>query len=194
MAIHLDAVAGEETAVARSRVRRLAGVTGGVLTTAIVFALLAVAASITVVPAIVGGHALTVLSGSMAPALPTGSVAVDRPVAARILRVGDVITYTGAGDTDAAITHRIIAIRPGDNGPVFTVKGDNNRVADAHRVTAAQIRGKLWYDVPYVGLVRNVVSDRSAPLIIGALLLFGAGFWLLRKTFGGSGGDSGSAS
>ncbi|HEX3779595.1 MAG TPA: signal peptidase I [Pseudonocardiaceae bacterium] len=147
-------------------------------------AIVALALGLTVVPAVAGGHTLTVLSGSMVPTLPVGSVVVDRPVPASSLRVGDIVTYATTDPVSAApilITHRVIAIRAGVGGPTFITKGDANNVADQRPVTAAQIRGRLWYDVPYVGLVRNALLSRGVGLIAAAVLLLLIGGWVIRR-------------
>jgi signal peptidase len=194
MVTSIDAAPSNGRVVPRNRFRRVSGIVGGAVTGVVVFALLALAASITLVPAIAGGHALTVLSGSMEPALPVGSIAVDRPASAKSLRVGDIVTYTPSGEADisgAVITHRIVAIHQAGGEPMFTVKGDNNRFEDRNPVASSQIRGKLWYDVPYLGTARNAVLNKATPLIIGALLLLGTGIWVLRRTFCAGTADDG---
>src|SRR3569833_203769 len=58
--------------------------------------MLLVAAAITVVivlPRASNGAALTVLTGSMTPTIPVGSVVIVRPVDPQTLEVGDIATY-----------------------------------------------------------------------------------------------------
>ena len=89
---------------------------------------------------------------------------VDRPVAADSLRVGDVITYATTDQVSGAlilITHRIVEIGSGSGGPTFITKGDANNAADDRPVEAAQVRGKVWYHVPYIGVVRTSCSPRG---------------------------------
>ena len=52
-------------------------------------------------------------TGSMAPTIPAGSVAVVQSVAASQVQVGDVVTVDRAGDLP--VTHRITSITPGSN-------------------------------------------------------------------------------
>jgi signal peptidase len=166
----------------RRGTRRAIGAFFSLVGSLAVAAVVAVAVAIAVVPTMAGGHTLTVLSGSMAPALPVGSVVVDRPTATGSLRVGDVITYATTDEVSQApvmITHRVIAIDASSSGPVFTTKGDANNVADDRPVTAAQVRGKVWYHVPYVGMARNFLLARGAlRIILGGATLIGA-LWLL---------------
>ncbi len=51
-----------------------------------------------------------VLSGSMAPALEVGDLAVIAPVAPEALRVGDVVSYHSASLDHPHVTHRLVAI------------------------------------------------------------------------------------
>src|SRR5699024_9758793 len=58
-----------------------------------------------------GATLITFRTGSMAPTMPQGALAVTVPVRASELEVGDVITVQRAGET-MPVTHRIIEIEP----------------------------------------------------------------------------------
>lgn len=127
---------------------------------------------IVVLPRVTHGAALTVLTGSMRPTLPVGSVVIERPVKAQALRVGDIATYQQTPGRSVYITHRIAAIDTSTTPTTFTFKGDANRVADPLPVPATAIRGKVWFDVPYVGRLRQTSVGgglRSAALLLGVL-------------------------
>jgi signal peptidase len=156
--------------------RRVLGWLVGTVSTLVVAAIVALAVGLTVVPAVAGGHTLTVLSGSMVPRLPVGSVVVDKPVPAGSLRVGDIVTYAKGHDL---ITHRIVQVKSDSGDPVFTTKGDANNTADQKPVHASQIRGKLWYDVPYIGTTRNFLASRAGLTAIGGGVLLIAAVWFL---------------
>jgi signal peptidase len=141
----------------------------------------AIAAAV-VVPRLAGATPFTVLTASMRPHYPPGTLVVVRPVDADLLRVGDVVTYQlRSGEADV-VTHRIVAAgqslqHPGER--VFTTKGDANRIADAKPVRPEQIRGRLWYSVPYLGRVSNLLTAgaREIVAVTAAIGLFGyAGF------------------
>ena len=93
-----------------------------------------------------------VLSGSMQPTLPIGSVAVVERVPTSSLQPGDVITFHEPGDEGRLVTHRIAAIRRQDGRLVYQTKGDANPERDPWQLT---LRGASSYrlaaDVPYVG-------------------------------------------
>src|SRR5699024_9486081 len=138
-------------------VRAVAGLT--------VAGILALAVALTLVPAVVGGHTATVLSGSMAPRLPVGSVLVDKPVKAGSLETGDIITYVSE---NSLVTHRIVRIRHTEDGPAFITQGDANDTPDREPVQPAQIRGELWYHVPYIGTVRDALTSPSGLVMAGS--------------------------
>lgn len=160
----------------RSLGHRIAARVITAISTLAVMAIVALAVCLTAVPAIAGGHTLTVLSGSMVPRLPVGSVVVDRPVNPESLRVGDIVTYSLGKNL---ITHRVVAIKRDANGPVFTTKGDANDSADSEPVHASQIRGEFWYDVPYIGIVRSFLISTAGLMAVGGAVLLLLAVWAL---------------
>ena len=58
--------------------------------------IVAALAVLIVIPRTTHGAAMTVLTGSMSPTIPTGSVVIVRPVDPGTLHVGDVATYQKA--------------------------------------------------------------------------------------------------
>lgn len=89
----------------------------------------------------------TVRSGSMEPAIPTGSLIFVRPSAGYV--TGDIITVR-TGD-QKTVTHRIIEVLLTDIGPAYRTKGDNNEEADPVEIQLADIVGKTLLTVPYLG-------------------------------------------
>lgn len=112
-----------------------------------------------VVPKILGAVPLTILSGSMAPTMPAGALAVVRPVDASHARVGDVLTYQAEPDNPTLVTHRVIAVSRNTHGDVsLTLQGDANGAPDEQPVRPEQVRGSVAYAVPYFGWVANRVN------------------------------------
>ncbi|HYH32320.1 MAG TPA: signal peptidase I [Pseudonocardia sp.] len=158
--------------------RRVGRWIGGVLVVAVVAAAVAVA----VVPAATGATALTVLSGSMEPALPVGSTVVVRPRPVSEIAVGDVITFTDRDKSGGTrvVTHRVIGVEP---GPRFRTMGDANDAPDPGVVEAADVQGVQWYVVPWVGLIRDrLISPAGGFFAVGVLLLLTAAHVLLPAT------------
>ncbi|PWJ49014.1 signal peptidase I [Quadrisphaera granulorum] len=156
--------------------RRPARAAATALAVGVLLCVLAALAAVVVVPRLTGATSLVVLTGSMAPGMPAGSVAVVRPVEAGALHIGDVVTYEVAGG-GSLITHRVVAIGHDASGAVeLTTRGDAND-DDDQPVPASAVRGRLWYSVPWVGWVSNLLSGSAGgvPQRGLALLLAGAG-------------------
>lgn len=139
----------------------------GVLLVAVAALLAAV-----LVPRVAGATPYTVLTGSMRPHYPPGTLVVIRPTDPDRIEVGDVVTYQLESGRPTVVTHRVVAVAVRTDGErVFTTRGDANDVADQEPVRAVQIRGTLWYHVPYLGWVNNwLTGDRRtwATWAIGA--------------------------
>ncbi len=134
-----------------------------------------VLALVLVIPMVTGGAARSVLTGSMSPALPVGSLVLDRPVSTDALRVGDIATYrTVVSGRSIVVTHRIVAIDRSTTPASITFRGDANRSADPLPIPATDVRGRVWLDVPWLGSVRDwLISVRWLLIGLGALCLSG---------------------
>lgn len=115
------------------------------------------------IPKFFGISPLIVLSGSMEPALYPGDVIVIHEKAADQYQIGDIVTYL-KGTT--AFTHRIISQ---ENG-VFTLKGDNNNVADEF-LAAEKFEGKMVFRIPQMGYLMVFVKKPLGMAML-CLLLF----------------------
>jgi signal peptidase I len=162
---------------ARRAGRLLARVIGG----AVVGVLLGVVVVVLVLPLVTGGSVRAVRSGSMQPALPTGSLVLDRPVAANTLRVGDIATYVRSDHE--FVTHRIAAIRHSAKGESFTFRGDANRSSDPEPVPAADVRGKVWLHLPLLGGIGLRLAHAKWVLIGIAVVALAA--YAVRQAAGG---------
>lgn len=173
--------------------RRLLRSAGHALGLGVGLLVLAAVAVLVVLPRVTGAQAMTVLSGSMTPGIPVGSVVLVRPVDPATLAVGDVATYQAEPGKAVYVTHRIVAIA--DEGGVrrFTFKGDANRGADVLPVQAAQVRGKLWFHAPYLGHVRDRLHSNGVRVLLAVLLLGGYAVAQLVSGLRERGRDTGSA-
>lgn len=150
---------------------------GTAISAALLILVLGIAALVIAAPAVVGGQALTVLTQSMEPGLPPGTLIVIRPTPAADIRIGDVITYQIASDQPAVVSHRVVTKSIGTDGQTtFTTKGDNNDLVDQNPVMEVQVRGTLWYSIPYLGWVNNAVNGDArtfiVPIAAGGLFLY----------------------
>jgi signal peptidase len=132
-----------------------------------------------VVPALTGSTPLAVLSPSMEPTLPVGTLVVVQPTAPRDIRLGDVITYQIKPGDPTLVTHRVVEVRSLSTGEFeYLTKGDANAATDPTVVTQPQLKGRAWYSVPLVGFVSVAVSGAVGPMLVpivgAALLAYGA--------------------
>lgn len=97
---------------------------------------------------VAGARPLVVRTGSMAPALPVGTVAIVRPAAATSARVGDVVAVRRSDGR--RIMHRVRSVRPaGGHSATLVLRGDRNRRADPP-LTVSRIERPLVV-VPWAG-------------------------------------------
>lgn len=121
----------------------------------------------------------TVLTSSMTPSYPAGTLVIVKPTDPQQIRIGDVVTYQLESNKPGVVTHRVTQIiQPNKPGATisFVTKGDANSLVDAKPVLPVQVRGTVWYAVPYLGWVDNVINGDSRsviiPIVAGGLFLY----------------------
>ncbi|GIN71387.1 S26 family signal peptidase [Bacillus sp. J14TS2] len=124
-------------------------------------------------PSLFGYQLKAVLSGSMEPEMPVGSIIlVQLTDENSTFTNGDVITFRT--DENILITHRILEIENG--GQRFITKGDNNNGPDVEPVMNQNIVGKYsGVAVPYVGYIFHYLNTKQGAF----LLLFLPGLFFL---------------
>lgn len=138
------------------------------------------------VPRLTGATPYAVLTGSMQPSMPAGTLVVVREVDATEIGTGDVITFNPRPNDPTVVTHRVVGVGfDGDGRPVFRTQGDANDAPDPWTVQEQQVVGKRWYFVPYLGYVTDALTGRqraTATLCIaGGLLLYA--LWMFAGAF-----------
>ena len=125
-------------------------------------------------PPLLGYETLTVLSGSMEPAIRTGDVVVDAKIRPLEARVGDVVTFSDPENRARLITHRVRRVQRSANSVRFVTKGDANNAVEKWNVPVSGTIGRVEYRVPKLGYVMAHLSGRSARfllVVVPALLL-----------------------
>lgn len=158
-----------------STLGRVLGWLGQVVAWSFVIAIAAVLTVTVVVPRFGGATPYTVLTTSMEPGMPAGSLVVVKPTDPSHLGVGAVITYQLESGEAGVVTHRVVGVENAINGErTFVTQGDANDTADPETVRPVQIRGQHWYSVPYLGHVNKLLSGnqrQTAVYVVVALLL-----------------------
>lgn len=123
--------------------RRAAGVLGWILLAAGVLLLVVVVAA----PRVLGWQFAVVTSGSMEPAIHTGSLAFFEDVPSEGVYRGDIVLF--AGPDGRQVTHRVASVTA--DGAMVVTRGDANNAADANPVPVGALRGKYVFSIPYLG-------------------------------------------
>ena len=84
-----------------------------------------------------------VLSGSMEPKLPVGSLVVADTESTNV-KIGEIVTFQKSGRT---VTHRVTGLK--EHG--YQTKGDANQEADYDLLQQEQIVGTVVFCIPYLG-------------------------------------------
>ncbi len=117
-------------------------------------------------PRLAGYQVLAVLSGSMEPTIPVGSVIYYKAADPEALKVGDILTYRV--DESVLVTHRIAEKNMEEQ--IFITKGDANKSIDARPVKFSQALGKVEGHLPYLGYVAIFFNTSRGKAVIGGLL------------------------
>ena len=107
-----------------------------------------------IVPLVFSGMVAIVLSSSMEPNMPVGSLAVTMPVAPEEVMVGDIITFSPWWDPKVTISHRVVEIL-NEERLRFHTKGDASEEPDPWVVPGTQATGRVVFNIPYLGYVAN---------------------------------------
>ena len=153
-----------------------------VLSWTLMLAMLALLVITILIPAVAGAERFTVLTGSMDPTYPPGTLIVVDPVEQDELGVGAAITYQLRPGEPEVVTHRIISAAQSARGiRTYITQGDANDIPDEKPVVYEQIRGRVWYSIPYLGYVNNWLTGQQRAWTIGLVstALFGYAALLL---------------
>ncbi len=125
-------------------------------------------------PKILGYQVYTVISGSMEPEIPTGSLVYVKKTVPQEIQKKDVIAFYGGRDTNAIITHRVV-----ENSITkrqFITKGDANRTEDMNPVPYSNVIGRVELTIPKLGVIAQILTGFGGKvacicMIVVALLL-----------------------
>ncbi|MHB8296446.1 MAG: signal peptidase I [Acidimicrobiales bacterium] len=113
-------------------------------------------------PRVLGYRTLTVLSGSMRPGIPPGSVIVVHPVPTASLAVGQTITYVAPVPGEPVVTHRIVQITKKNGQVTIRTKGDANPGADPW--TARLTSATAWRTVAVLARLGYAINTLRQPV------------------------------
>ena len=117
-----------------------------------------------------GVQVYSVISGSMEPEYPVGSLIYVKEVDPSEIKVDDVITYVLPSETPS--THRVVRIDK--ENQLFYTKGDANKIEDGAPVHFKNLIGTPVFKIPYLGYVAYYIQHPPGMYIAiaaGAVLL-----------------------
>lgn len=152
--------------------KRLPGILNRAATAITILALIGVIAFF-MVPRLIGWQLVVVLSGSMEPTLPVGSVAFVQPCDAGSVRTGDMLTFRLPEGVTASmtgknvqVTHRVVEVFRKNGALAFRTKGDANKSPDQWTVAAGDVVGTVRWDIPYLGMVADHLRTKLGMLLL----------------------------
>lgn len=125
-----------------------------------------------------GIHPYAVVSGSMEPAISTGSMVFSKETSFKNLKKGDVITFMIS--EDQTVTHRIASVD--EDKKKFTTKGDANDVEDSKSVSYENVIGKVIFHVPYLGYTMVMTGTKGRIILMAGIGLVLFSLCLLTET------------
>jgi signal peptidase I len=160
------------TTTAGPLLRPLAAATGRWLVRALVGIAVLAFAGLALGPHVFGYRTMTMLTGSMAPAIDPGDVVVTTPLDVADVTEGMIISYHIPIDDHRVVTHRVLSVDHAADGTVTVqTKGDANDHADPWTAT---LQGDTAYQVqaviPEAG---HLITALRTPAI-SHLLVYGA--------------------
>ena len=140
-----------------------------------------------VAPFAAGMRSLSVMSGSMEPAIHTGDVIVDEWIDPAEARVGDVLSFNDPSRAGIVLTHRVVSFKRRGDQVEFVTRGDANTGVERWTAPADGSIGRVAYRVPYAGFVMVFTRTPLGKLLFlilpaiawGAYEIFG--IWRPRK-------------
>ncbi len=108
-----------------------------------------------------------VLSGSMEPAIKTGSTVAIKPASS--YEVGDIITFGEDTQRSVPTTHRIVEKNTVAGEARYLTKGDANNAPDAREVGEDEVIGKVFLTVPYLGYLIDFAKQPAGFVLLIAV-------------------------
>lgn len=121
------------------------------------------------VPRLAGYQIYNVISGSMEPAIPVGSLVYVKQTAPSEIQKKDVIAFRSASEEEAIITHRVVS-NNSVAGELIT-KGDANAKEDMEPVHYSNVLGKVTLSVPVLGGILAAIVTLPGKIAVGSVIV-----------------------
>ena len=123
------------------------------------------------VPKVAGIQSYVVVSGSMEPSIPVGSLVYVKGCDPQNIAPGEVIMFYKTRQADVTVTHRVVENHPED-GELIT-KGDANPSNDVFPVPYNNILGIVLLHIPVLGRILVPLGTIAGKISMLAIILGG---------------------
>lgn len=130
-----------------------------------------VVAVLAFVPSFIGYEYYDILTGSMEPEIPVGSLAVVKNTDVSQISEGDVIAFHSVRD-GSVITHRVMQID--ESHQELITRGDANPEDDMEPIPFGNLIGKVQFHIAGIGPLASWLLTLSGKVCLLILLLAGA--------------------
>lgn len=121
------------------------------------------------VPRFLGYESYSVVSGSMEPAIPVGSIVYVKPVEPVDVAEGDVIAFQSG---DSVVTHRVTRNQQVEGQ--FITKGDANAEEDVNTVPYGALFGRVERHYPMLGALLGLYGSMVGKVYVLCFAACGA--------------------
>ena len=130
---------------------------------------------------LLGFRLVIVLTPSMEPSLPPGSLAVAAPAWLVEPEPGSVVVYRLVlGGREFTVVHRVVEVKRVAGATLLVTKGDASPWRDPWLVQLENVTGVVVAHAPLLGYALLVLRLLAPPVAAGA-----AAYWLARRLVGG---------
>lgn len=103
---------------------------------------------------LLGWQLMSVLTGSMQPTYPVGSLLVTGQIDAAEVEPGMAVVFEDPGQPGRIVAHRVVSVATGSS-LAFVTQGDANASRDPKPVPARLVRGRVLWSVSQLGTVMD---------------------------------------
>ena len=149
-----------------ARLKALKKVTA--ITIDVLLAIAVLTALVIVLPNLFGVRTLAVLTGSMHPNYPVGSMVFVAPEAPENINPGDPISFV-LDRSGNIVTHRVV--EADREARSFITRGDANDVNDGAPVLYDNVLGVVRFHIPMLGYILGFVLTTSGKIIAATVII-----------------------
>ena len=113
------------------------------------------------IPRLMGYEVYHILTGSMEPSIPVGSLVYVEPAVPTDIQEDEVIAYHSGG---ATVTHRVVQNRMVEGE--FVTKGDANAQEDLNTIPYTSLVGRVKYHIPFLGQILVIYTSGVGKIYI----------------------------